>query len=78
MVGLRLSDRRPWASREGRTILVPLADRVLIGVMATADSPAASEGEDLVFAACSSRCEKILRKEVPRGLRRVEKLMPNS
>lgn len=78
MVGLPLPDRQRWARREGLTVLVPLSDRVLIGVMATADSPAASQGDDLMFAACSSRCEKILRKEAPRGLRRVTKLMPKS
>lgn len=48
-------------------------DRFIIGIMTTADSPAAIEGDYLFFAACSSRCEKIIRKEAARGLKRAKR-----
>ena len=75
MVGLPLPDRQLWSGREGLTLPLPSTDRVVIGIMTTPDSPAAIEGHDVMFSACSSRCDKILRKEVPRALKRLKKLI---
>jgi hypothetical protein len=74
-VGLRLADRESWAVRQGLTLPILLPDRVLTGIMTTPDSPAALAGDDLVFSACSSRCEKIIRKEAAHGLKRARQLM---
>jgi hypothetical protein len=46
-------------------------ERLVMGVMSRADSDAARAGEDLVFRACTSRCEKGIRKAVPKALRKV-------
>jgi hypothetical protein len=49
------------------------SDRFLTDIMTTRDSPAAGEHMDVVFSACSSRCEKIIRKEATRALKRLNK-----
>ncbi len=70
-VGFKLSDRSRFAHREG--LVVPLAvddERMVVGVMSRADTESAREGEDIVFRACTSRCEKVLRSVVPKALRR--------
>ena len=70
-VSVALADRSLFATREG--LVVPLAvddERVVMGIMSRAESPAAQAGEDLVFRACTSRCEKAIRKMVPKALRR--------
>ena len=73
IVGLRMPVREAFAFREGLTIPVPVSNRVMFGIMTTADSPAAIEGKDVLFVACSSRCEKIIRKEAGRGFKRMKK-----
>jgi len=76
LVGFKLADRNRLAHREG--LVVPLAideERVVIGVMSRTDSEAALAGEDVVFCACTSRCEKALRRAVPKALRRAFKLI---
>lgn len=75
VVGLPLPDRGSLSAREGLTLPIAASDRILVGIVTTGDSPAAVEGHDLVFSACSSRCEKIIRKEAARGLKRTRKLM---
>lgn len=75
MVGLPLPDRELYVPREGLTVPIALSDRILTGIMTTRDSPAALDGHGLMFSACSSRCEKIIRKEVARGLKRMGKLI---
>jgi hypothetical protein len=70
-VGFKLEDRGRLAHREG--LVVPLAvdkEHVVIGIMSRADSDAARAGEDVVFRACTSRCEKAIRKAVPKALRK--------
>jgi len=70
-VGFKLSDRSRFAHREG--LVVPLVaddERMVVGIMTRTDSESAREGEDLVFRACTSRCEKALRSVVPKALRR--------
>ena len=69
-VGFALPDRTRAAHREG--LVLPLVvddERVVTGIMSHADSDEAKGGEDLVFRACTSRCEKAIRKVVPKALR---------
>lgn len=73
-VGLPMPDRQSLAFREGLTLLIASSDRFLTGIMTTRDSPAAMEHIDVIFSACSSRCEKIVRKEGARALKRMNKL----
>jgi len=76
-VGLQVADRERLHFREGLALSLFVDDeRALAGVLTTRDSAAAAAGEDLVFRACSSRCEKLIRKEAPRALRRLLKLLP--
>ena len=71
-VGVKISDREPLASREGLAITLFTSDeQALPGILSARDSEAAAAGEDLVFRACTSRCEKLIRKEAPRALRRL-------
>ena len=73
-VPFKLADRGRLADREG--LVVPLAvgeERVVTGVMSLADSDAARAGEDIVFRACTSRCEKALRSVVPKALQKAVK-----
>ena len=71
-VGFRVTNRERLASREGLALSLLIDDEhVVTGVLTTPDSDAAAAGVDLLFRACTSRCEKVLRKEVPRALRRL-------
>jgi hypothetical protein len=71
-VSFKLADRGRFAAREGLVFPVVIDDeRVAVGIMSGDDSEAAREGRDVVFAACTSRCEKILRKVVSKALRKV-------
>ena len=74
-VGFKVADRERLASREGLVLSLLVDDeRVLNGIVTTRDSDAAAAGDDLLFRACTSRCEKLIRKEVPRALRRLPAL----
>jgi hypothetical protein len=71
LVGFTLADRERFAHREG--LVLPLAvdeERLVIGIMSRADSDAARAGDDVVFCVCTSRCEKAIRKVVPKAIRR--------
>ena len=57
--------------------MVTTSDGFLTGIMTTGDSPAAMDHMDVVFSACSSRCEKIIRKEATRALKRMNKSARN-
>ena len=75
-VGFKLADRTRFAHREG--LVVPLAvddERTVVGIMTRRDSPEASGGDDLLFRACTSRCEKAIRSVVPKALRSLAKRM---
>ncbi len=70
-VGFKLSDRGRLAHREGLVVPLVVDDRrTVVGIMTRADSDSARAGDDLVFRACTSRCEKALRSVVPKALRR--------
>jgi hypothetical protein len=71
VVGFKLPNRERFAHREGLTL--PLAidnEQVVVGIMSPADSDLSRAAEDVVFRACTSRCEKALRKAVPKALRK--------
>jgi ribosomal protein L24E len=71
-VGFKLADRDRFADRAGLTLSLPIGrERVLIGVVTPEESPEAVDGDDLVFRACSSRCEKAIRKLVPKALKKM-------
>jgi hypothetical protein len=71
LVGFKLADRGRLAHREGFVVSIAVDDeRVATGVMSREDSDAARAGEDIVFRACTSRCEKALRSAVPKALRK--------
>ena len=75
-VGFKLADRTRFAHREG--LVVPLAvddERTVVGIMTRRDSPEAAGGDDLLFRACTSRCEKAIRSVVPKALRSLAKRM---
>ena len=74
-VGLKVTDRERFASREGLTLSLLMDDeQVVAGILTTQDSDAAAAGDDLVFRACTSRCGKMIRKEASRALRRLHEL----
>jgi hypothetical protein len=71
-VAFRVDDRTPLAHRAG--LVVPIRideERLVIGVMSPEHSDAARAGEDVAFRACTARCEKALRKAVPKALKNV-------
>ena len=71
-VAFKVTDRERFASREGLALsLLVDDDHVMAGIVTTQDSDAAAAGEDVIFRACTSRCEKLIRKEAPRALRRL-------
>jgi hypothetical protein len=71
-VAFALSDRSRLAHREGRTVpLIAGDDTVIVGVMSVADSDEARAGDDLLFRVCTTRCEKAIRKAVPKALRKM-------
>ncbi len=74
-VGFRVTDRERLAYREGLVLSLIVDDQhILTGILTTRDSDAAAAGDDLLFRACTSRCEKLIRKEAPRALRRLLEL----
>lgn len=77
-VGLTVAERERLASREGLALTLFVSDgQPLAGVLTGRNSPAAAQGNDLVFRACTSRCEKLIRKEAPRALRHLLRHLPN-
>jgi len=70
--GFPLANREPFASREGLVLPIQIdKDDVLTGIVTPRDSDDARDGNDLLFRVCSSRCEKAIRKLVPKALRRM-------
>jgi hypothetical protein len=71
-VGFKLSDRSRFQHRAGLVLHLLVDDRqVVSGIVAMPDSDQARAGEDLIFRACTSRCEKALRSAVPKALRKM-------
>jgi hypothetical protein len=69
-VGFTLADRRAFKLFEGRVIPLPIEDEeAVLCIVSPEDSDDARAGDDVLVMACSSRCEKGLRKIVPRALK---------
>ena len=69
----KVADRERFAHREGLTVAIPIDDeQILIGVVPLSDSEEARAGYDLLFRVCTSRCEKAIRKVIPKALRRAQ------
>jgi hypothetical protein len=72
-ISFTVSDRAPLAAREGLTLVLPMGgDHFVTGILSAPESDGAKAGDDLIFMVCSSRCEKLIRKGVPRALRRLK------
>jgi hypothetical protein len=72
VVVFKLEGREQFAHRAGLTLpLVVDEERVVIGMMSLEDSDEANAGGDVLFRACTSRCEKAIRKAVPKALRKM-------
>jgi len=72
LVAFRLADRERFGHRAGRVLPILIdRNRIVNGIMTLADSEEAVNGEDLIFRACTSRCEKLIRKNVPKALSRL-------
>ena len=71
VVGFKLPDRDRFAHREGLTLPAIDDEQVVVGIMSLPDSDLSGAAEDVVLRACTSRCEKALRKAVPKALRKV-------
>lgn len=73
-VGFKLSDRSRFEHRAGLVLhLLVDEQRVVSGIVAMPDSDQARAGEDLIFRACTSRCEKALRSAVPKALSKMRR-----
>jgi ribosomal protein L24E len=73
MVSFQLSRRDRFEQREGRVLTITIGrDRFVTGVVTPKDSEPARENADVIFRACSRRCEKQISKLVPRRLRELE------
>jgi hypothetical protein len=70
IVGFNLTNRDQFAHRAGLTLpLIVDKERIVTGVMPPPGI--LDEGaDDVMFLACTSRCEKLIRKVVPKALRR--------
>ena len=74
VVGFKVADADRFAEREGLTVPIPIdEDRIVVALVPPRDSEPARAGEDLVFRACSTRCERALRSVVPKALRRLSR-----
>jgi hypothetical protein len=72
LIGFMLKDRHHYAHRRGKTLAIGLDDeRAVLGIVAPEDSEPARAGEDLVFKTCSRDCERALKSQVPKALRRL-------
>jgi hypothetical protein len=70
VVGFNLANREQFAHRAGLTLpLIVDEERVVTGVMPP-PGVVGEDAEEVMFIACTSRCEKLIRKVVPKALRR--------
>lgn len=69
-LGFRLENREPLAHREGLVLTLRVdRKRFVTGAVTPPDSDLARDTGDVIFLACSRRCEKRLEESVPRALR---------
>jgi hypothetical protein len=74
LVGFKLGNRSLYEPVEGRVLPLPMDDSdeadVVLTFVASQESAAAKDGDDVVVRVCSSQCEKVMRSVVPKALRR--------
>ena len=70
-VGFKVADRARLDVFKGRVLPLPMSDEedVVLCIVTPDNSEEARAGEDLLVRVCSSRCEKSVRKVVPKALR---------
>ncbi len=69
-VGFKLVDRSRFESFQGRVFPLPVnEEEAVLTIVTPPESDEARSGDDLLVRACSSRCEKVIRKSVPPALR---------
>jgi hypothetical protein len=75
-VGFKLADRAQCAVFEGRVLPLPIGeDESVLAIVTRSDSDAARAGHDVIVRVCTSRCEKAVRKIVPKALRELTRRM---
>jgi ribosomal protein L24E len=75
-VPFQLAHRDRFAHRAGLTLSLLVGHgRTVVGAVTPDDSKEAADGDDIVFRACSSRCEKAIRKVVPKALRKAAAML---
>jgi hypothetical protein len=67
----RLADRSRFAWFEGRVLPLTCGETEIPAMVTYPDSEPARAGADVLVRVCSSRCERIVRKLVPKALRRL-------
>jgi hypothetical protein len=71
-VGFELEHREKLAHRFGLTLPLNIGrERMILGIVSPDKSHAAGEVDDLVFRVCTRRCEKAIRKVVPKALKKL-------
>jgi hypothetical protein len=75
-VGFALPDRSLLSDREGRVWAVGVGKRRFVsGIVSPADSELATDGADIIYRACSRRCERLLNKLMPKAIRDASRLL---
>jgi hypothetical protein len=75
-VGFALPDRSLLSDREGRVWAVGVGKRRFVsGIVSPADSELAADGADIIYRACSRRCERLLNKLMPKAIRDASRLL---
>jgi hypothetical protein len=78
-VGFALPDRSRLSHREGRVWAVGVGKRRFVtGIISRIESAAAAGGDDILYRACSRRCERLLNKMMPRAIRDATRLLSSS
>ena len=78
-VGFALPDRALLSHREGRVWAVGVGKRRFVtGIVSPVDSEIAAGGADIIYRACSRRCERLLNKLMPKAIRDGSRLLASS
>jgi hypothetical protein len=75
-VGFALPDRNLLRHRQGLVWTLAAGKRRLVtGIISQVESDAAVEDVDIIFRACSRRCERLLNKMMPKAIRDASRLL---
>jgi hypothetical protein len=75
-VGFALPDCSLLSHREGRVWAVGVGKRRFVtGIVSPVDSDIAADGADVIYRACSRRCERLLNKLMPKAIRDASRLL---